>query len=102
MKRILLFSFAGLVLAAVAATAAPDDLPKGESILDKYVEVTGGKAAYAKIHREISTGTMTLGAMGIKGQLTAYQAEPNKQLVEINIEGVGKIQEGTNGDVAWG
>jgi uncharacterized protein DUF620 len=101
MKRNLLFSCTALVLGAAAAMAA-DDLPKGETILDKYVEVTGGKAAYAKIHSEISTGTMTVAAMGVKGDVTAYQAEPNKQLVEVNIEGIGKILEGTNGDVAWG
>jgi hypothetical protein len=93
---------AALVLGAAGAMAAADDLPKAETILDKYVEVTGGKAAYAKIHSEIATGTMTLGAMGITGKLTTYQAEPNKQLVEINIEGMGKVMEGTNGDVAWG
>jgi zinc protease len=100
MKRSLLFLSTTLVLGAAGAVA--DDLPKGETILDKYVEVTGGKAAYAKIHTEVSTGTMTVPAMGIKGQVTAYQAEPNKQLVEVNIEGVGKVLEGTNGDVAWG
>jgi hypothetical protein len=64
--------------------------------------VTGGKAAYAKIHNEVSTGTMEMAAMGIKGQLMAYQAEPNKELVEITIDGVGKVMEGTNGEVAWG
>jgi hypothetical protein len=91
-----------LVLGAAAAVAAADDLPKAETILDKYVEVTGGKAAYAKIHTELSKGTMTLGGMGITGKVTAYQAEPNKQLVEVDIEGMGKVLEGTNGDVAWG
>jgi Protein of unknown function (DUF620) len=102
MKRNLLWMGTALLVGAAGAIAAADDLPKAETILDKYVEVTGGKAAYGKIHSEISTGTMTLAAMGIKGQVTAYQAEPNKQLIEINIEGIGKIQEGSNGDVAWG
>jgi zinc protease len=102
MKRNLIWMSTALVLGAAGVMAAADDLPKGETILDKYVEATGGKAAYAKIHTEISTGTMSLGAMGIKGQVTAYQAEPNKQLVEVNIEGIGKVLEGTNGEVAWG
>jgi hypothetical protein len=90
-----------LVLGAAGALAAADDLPKAETILDKYVEVTGGKAAYSKIHSELATGTMTLGGMGITGKVTAYQAEPNKQLVEVDIEGMGKILEGTDGEVAW-
>ena len=92
---------AALLAAAAGMLAAADDLPKAETILDKYIEATGGKAAYAKVHSEISTGTMLFGAMGLKGQVTSYSQEPNKQLVEIMIEGIGKISEGSNGDVAW-
>jgi zinc protease len=84
-----------------AALCAADDLPKAEIILDKYVEVTGGKAAYAKIHSDIATGAMTFGAMGITGKMTAYSLAPDKHLVEIVIEGIGKISEGANGEVAW-
>ena len=53
-------------IAAVAAFAAPQAatsaaaLPKAETILDRYIEVTGGKAAYDKRTSEITTGTMEL------------------------------------------
>ena len=90
----------GLALAFAGVLAAAD-LPKGETLLDKYIEVTGGKAAYAKIHSEIMTGTMEFPAMGLKGKLTAYSAEPDKQYWEVNLEGVGKMQEGVSGDIAW-
>jgi Protein of unknown function (DUF620) len=99
-KRNTAFS-AALLLCAAGALAAADDLPKGEAILDKYIEVTGGKAAYAKIHSEISTGTMEMAAMGLKGTLTAYSAEPNRRLAEFNLPGIGKMLDGSNGDVAW-
>ena len=56
----------GLALAFAGVLAAAD-LPKGETLLDKYIEVTGGKAAYAKIHSEMMTGTMEFPAMGLKG-----------------------------------
>ncbi len=84
-----------------ASLFAADDLPKAETILDKYIEVTGGKAAYAKLHSDISTGTMTMGAMGMTGKLVAYTQEPAKRVMEVTIEGIGKISDGTNGDVAW-
>jgi len=84
-----------------ASLLAADELPKAETILDKYVEVTGGKAAYTKIHGDISTGSMTFAAMGLTGQLVSYGEAPNKRLVEITLEGLGKITEGTNGEVAW-
>ncbi len=89
----------GLLFAA--ALAAADDLPKGETILDKYVEVTGGKAAHAKVKSDISTGEMTMGAMGLKGKLIAYSQAPDKRVMEVTIEGIGKITEGSNGEIAW-
>src|SRR5215467_12259015 len=92
--------FLALAISAGVMLAA-DELPKGDTLLDKYVEATGGKAAYAKVHSDISTGTMEFKAMGMKGKLTSYGAEPNKRYVEIEMEGVGKMQEVTNGDMAW-
>ena len=88
-------------LLAAGALAAADELPKAETILDKYIEATGGKAAYAKIHSEISTGTMEFAAMGLKGQLVAYAAEPDKRVAEFTLPGIGKILDGTDGEIAW-
>lgn len=89
-----------VVLSIMLARAA-DDLPKAETILDKYIEVTGGKAAYQKHHSEIQKGTLEFGAMGIKGTLTSYRAEPNKSYQEVELTGLGKTQEGTDGKVFW-
>jgi hypothetical protein len=55
-------AFGTALLLAVALAHAADDLPKAETILDKYVEATGGKAAYEKHHTEISKGTMEIKA----------------------------------------
>jgi outer membrane lipoprotein-sorting protein len=88
-----------MAMAAAGTVPAADDLPKAETILDKYVEVTGGKAAYEKLHSETSTSVME--GMGVKGQVISYHAGPDKLLVEMNIEGMGKMMEGSNGEVAW-
>ena len=90
----------GLAMAFAGVLAAAD-LPKGETLLDKYIEVTGGKAAYAKIHSDTTTGTMEFKAMGLKGKITTYAAEPDKMHSEVTFEGIGKMQEGSNGEVAW-
>ena len=90
----------GLALAFGGVLAAAD-LPKGETLMDKYIEVTGGKAAYAKMHSQKVTGTMEFPAMGLKGKLTIVSAEPDKQYFEVEFEGVGKMQEGSNGEIAW-
>ena len=89
------------LLAAGVRLNAADDLPKAEAVLDRYIEATGGRAAYEGTHTEIATGSMEIVGMGIQGKLVIYNAEPNQSLTEIEIEGIGKILEGTDGQTAW-
>jgi len=91
-----------MVLAAAGARLrAADELPKAETILDKSVEATGGKAAFEKMHNMVITGSMEIAAMGLKGTMTITKAEPDKNLVEIELAGVGSIKQGYDGKVAW-
>jgi len=91
---------AAMVLSLSLARAA-DDLPKADTILDKYVEVTGGKAAYEKHHNEIAKGSFEMAAMGIKGSLTSYRVEPDKSYTETDLGAMGKVREGSDGKVFW-
>lgn len=89
------------VLLLAATAAAADDI-KPEAILDKYIEVTGGRAAYDKVKTEITTGTMEITNIGLSGTLTVYQAAPDKSYTAIEFAGgVGKAEEGSDGKVAW-
>jgi hypothetical protein len=94
--------FALLVGGITAGFAlAADDLPKPETILDRYIEVTGGKAAYQKRKTETATGAIEVGALGLKGTLTRYQADPDKSYTAMDITGAGKIEAGTANGLAW-
>jgi len=100
MKRL----FPCLTLAALMlspACFADDPLPSAETILDHYVEVTGGKAAYEKRTSEMVTGVMEFPAQGLKGTLTRYAAAPDHEYSSIDLAGVGKIEEGVEKGVAW-
>jgi outer membrane lipoprotein-sorting protein len=88
-----------LLLLAAAAMAADDIKP--EAILDKYVEVTGGRAAYEKIKTEVMTGTLEIAAIGINGTITIYQATPDRSYTVLDLGGMGKAEEGSDGHVAW-
>ncbi|MGD0872949.1 MAG: DUF620 domain-containing protein [Bryobacteraceae bacterium] len=105
MNRSLLRANVVIGAALLAAIASPRlvaaDLPKAETILDKYVEVTGGKAAYQKLHSQMESGIFEVSAAGIKGAVTSYRAEPNLTYTEIVLEGIGKIADGFDGKVAW-
>jgi outer membrane lipoprotein-sorting protein len=91
---------AGLVCSCGAA-AAEGQLPKAEEILDKFVDASGGKAAYDKVHNEKWSGTFEFLGKGIKGAITSYRSEPNKSVSVVELEGVGTIQDGTDGETAW-
>ncbi len=98
--------FALIGIAAVAAFGAPPQdaaksLPAAETILARYIEVTGGKAAYAKRTSEITTGVMEFSAQGLKGTLMTYEAPPDKTYTAVEFDGIGKIESGTIDGVAW-
>jgi len=81
--------------------AAAEDLPSGKDVLDRYIEVTGGRAAYAKVNTRLVKATMEVKPMGMKGSITTYEERPNKVHAVIEIEGMGKVERGCDGDVFW-
>jgi hypothetical protein len=88
-------------LLGTAAAFAADPLPSAESILDRYIEVTGGKQAYQKRKSEISRGTIEYAALGVKGTYVRYAAEPDNYYSTLEIEGLGKVEMGVTGGIAW-
>ncbi len=89
-------------LTAPALRASADEpLPKAEEVLDKYVEATGGKAAYEKLKNSVAKGTMEVVGAGVKGKVVVYQEPPNKMRTEVELENLGKIIEGTDGKIVW-
>ena len=90
-----------LLLAVAGAGFAADPLPSAESILDRYVQVTGGKQAYEKRKTEIAHGTVDFPALGIKGSMTRYAAQPDKFYYTVEIAAIGKMESGVNGTIAW-
>jgi len=95
---ILLLAVAG---AGVTSVYGADPLPSAESILDRYVQVTGGKQAYEKRKSEIAHGTVDFPALGIKGTMTRYAAQPDKYYYTVDIAAIGKMETGVNGSIAW-
>jgi hypothetical protein len=85
----------------VLRVRADDPLPKGETVLDQYVEATGGKATYEKIKNRMSKGKFEIEGANLKGSVTAYQAAPNKMSIAVDFGDFGKISEGTDGKDAW-
>jgi hypothetical protein len=86
---------------AAPIRAADPELPSAETILDRYVEVTGGKAAYEARKSEIATGKLEFPAAGVRGAIVQYSVEPDKYYSSLDIEGIGKVEMGAIDGVAW-
>ena len=93
----------GTVAFGVAASrlSLAQPLPKAETILDHYVEVTGGKAAYEQHKTEVLRGTIAFPAQGLTGQLTRYSAAPDKEYSMVELGPIGKIESGVANGIAW-
>jgi hypothetical protein len=76
-------------------------LPTAASILDRYVEVTGGKAAYEQHTTEILKGTIAFPEQGLNGQVTRYTMAPDKEYSVVELGPIGKIESGVFNGVAW-
>ena len=100
-KRTCLCAVAVMAVAVPLMRGADEALPKAETLMDRYVEVTGGKAAYEKRRSEIMTIQMEIVDRGIKGTLTRYSDSSNNSITTGEIEGVGKMEEGVYNGQAW-
>jgi zinc protease len=84
--------------AATVCLAAEN--PSGASLIDRYIERTGGTAAYAKIRNMAMSGAVQMAAQNISGTVTIFQ-EGEKTYTSMDFAGIGKIEEGYDGVNAW-
>jgi len=90
-----------LLVAPVALFCADESLPKAETVLNHFIEATGGRAALEKLHNQVQHGSIEFAAQGIKGTMTVYEASPDLSRAVVELAGVGKIEDGSGSGVAW-
>ena len=86
---------------ACAGLVSAADLPKAETLLDHYVEVTGGRKNYEKRTTEYMSGMVEIPAAGVKGKVEMWAEAPGSRVEVIEIDGVGRMETGTDGVIAW-
>lgn len=89
------------LLAASAARAEAVGSPDAARVLDRYVEVTGGKAAHDAVRSSITQMTLTLPAQEMSFVVTIYAARPNLVYMVLDSPQLGKSENGVNGEIAW-
>lgn len=86
---------------ASIAAAQTRDLPPAREIIDRFVAAIGGADAVRKYKSRRAVGTFSVPAQGISGTLEVLTAAPDRQLLRIHIKGLGEMQQGYDGRVAW-
>ena len=100
MRGLLLATVFAFVNNGLAQNAAKPALT-AEQIIDKAIEVTGGRAAREKITSTRFQGTLEIPSMAVKGPLDYYAKAPNKLATVVAIEGYGEERSGFDGRIAW-
>lgn len=95
---------AALLLFAVCARAAEDKkeaLPTAKEVLERYAKAIGGKEKFKEHNSQHAHGTVQMKAQGINGKMEVFAARPNKLLMKMTIPGVGEMNTGFDGKIAW-
>ncbi|MBZ0235914.1 MAG: hypothetical protein K8M05_26540 [Deltaproteobacteria bacterium] len=80
--------------------AAPTT-PTAESIIEAHITATGGRAARQAITSMRATGTMRIAKVGIGGKVEMRMRAPNLAHVVVDIDGLGRTQNGSDGTTVW-
>lgn len=105
MNRIARTSFLAL-LGLAAGLAAPisveaQDTPPAQEIIDRYVEAIGGRDAAVSSQATRSSGSFSIPAMGVTGELESVETPQGATAMRVTIPGMGDILSGYTGEVGW-
>ncbi len=85
----------------VVKSAEIPGAPSVDSILEKYIEASGGRNAFGKLTSRVSKGTVEVTALGFTGILELDEQAPNRSSLLINAYGFGVMQQTFDGSRAW-
>lgn len=101
MNNVSLALVAGLVLSLTAPTATAA-APTVDSILQKAVAASGGRAVMEKVRTRVMKFTVQTSGITLTNGLEILAKAPNKQWSRLNFGALGEVVDAFDGQVAWG
>lgn len=81
--------------------AGDDELIEAERIIDRFIDVSGGKHRFEALRNRVVHTTVSVPAFDLQGTVTSVQAPPNKAIIITELGPQGTNERATNGEVAW-
>lgn len=78
-----------------------DRLPEGAAVLEKSLELAGGRAAFEKVKTRVSRMKMKIEQVGIEGTITTQQNAEGNALMVVDLPGVGETRTGLSDGIVW-
>jgi hypothetical protein len=97
MRRVILPTV-GVLIAGLTLCAA--DLPSGDSVMQRFIDRSGGAQAWARVKNARMTGTVEVAGRNIRGTVELAE-EGAKSWVGMDLAGIGRIEQGFDGETAW-
>jgi hypothetical protein len=95
------FEYPAEVAEYVKAERAHKALPNAEEIIERHIFESGGPEFYAMLRTQKVTGKLTLLARNLEGRMEIWSAGGGKYYQSTDIPGMGKQEEGSDGEIAW-
>jgi len=87
--------------AYLADDRAGKALPNAEELIERHIFESGGAAAYQTIKTQKITGTLDYLTRGMVARTEAYAASGGRYYQTVDIPGMGKQEEGSDGSLVW-
>src|SRR5262245_34567226 len=84
-----------------APASSQEAVPTGAELVRRHIAAIGGQAAFAAVKSMRARGRLELVSQKIGGDLEVLSARPAKLLHRVTIPGIGRIENGYDGTVAW-
>jgi hypothetical protein len=86
---------------AQAPERAAQGNPTAREIVDRFIELAGGRLAFKSVRSMQVVGSFTITGQALKGDVELVAARPNRLVTRINMIGLGRLEEGFDGKIGW-
>jgi hypothetical protein len=85
----------------LAAAHTGNALPNAEEIIERHIYESGGFDAYGNLKTQQISGSLTFLSTHQEARVQTWAADGGKYYQSIDLPGLGKQEEGSDGRVAW-